>query len=78
MVALLELAVRHHVAVVPFGGGTSVTGGLVARRSGFAGVLSLDLVRMKGIRDVDPVSMTAVLEPGLRGPRPRRCWPPTA
>ena len=59
---------RHHVAVVPFGGGTSVTGGLVARRSGFAGVLSLDLVRMKGIRDVDPVSMTAVLEPGLRGP----------
>ena len=68
VVALLELAVRHHVAVVPFGGGTSVTGGLVARRSGFAGVLSLDLVRMKGIRDVDPVSMTAVLEPGLRGP----------
>ena len=68
VVALLELAVRHRVAVVPFGGGTSVTGGLVARRSGFAGVLSLDLVRMKGIRDVDPVSMTAVLEPGLRGP----------
>ena len=68
VVALLELAVRHHAAVVPFGGGTSVTGGLVARRSGFSGVLSLDLVRMKGIRDVDPVSMTAVLEPGLRGP----------
>src|SRR6478735_5303533 len=62
VVALLELAVRHHVAVVPFGGGTSVTGGLVARRSGFAGVLLLDLARMKGIRDVDPVSMTAVLE----------------
>ncbi|MET1059709.1 MAG: FAD-binding oxidoreductase [Nocardioides sp.] len=68
VVALLGLAVRHHIAVVPFGGGTSVTGGLVARRAGFAGVLSLDLVRMKGIRDVDPVSMTAVLEPGLRGP----------
>ena len=68
VVALLDLAVRHHVAVVPFGGGTSVTGGLVARRSGFAGVLSLDLVRLKGIRDVDAVSMTAVLEPGLRGP----------
>ncbi len=66
--AVLELAVRRHLAVVPFGGGTSVTGGLVARREGYAGVLSLDLVRMKGIRDVDPVSMTAVLEPGLRGP----------
>src|SRR3546814_8912540 len=62
------LAVRHHVALVPFGGGTSVTGGLVARREGFAGVLSLDLVRMKALREVDTVSMTAVLEPGLRGP----------
>ena len=68
VVALLEVAVRHHLAVVPFGGGTSVTGGLVARREGYAGVVSLDLVRMKGIREVDPVSMTAVLEPGLRGP----------
>ena len=45
--AVLDLAVEHHLAVVPFGGGTSVTGGLVARREGFAGVLSLDLVRMK-------------------------------
>nr|WP_179503900.1 FAD-binding oxidoreductase [Nocardioides daedukensis] len=66
--AVIELAVRHHVALVPFGGGTSVTGGLVARREGFAGVLSLDLVRMKAAREVDTVSMTAVLEPGLRGP----------
>jgi len=65
---LLELAVRHHVAVVPFGGGTSVTGGLVARREGFVGVLSLDLLRMKALRELDKVSMTVVLEPGLRGP----------
>ena len=66
--ALLEVAARHHVAVVPFGGGTSVVGGLVARREGFAGVVSLDLVRMKRLLAVDPVSMTATLEPGLRGP----------
>ncbi len=39
--------VEHHVAVVPFGGGTCVTGGLAARRDGFAGLVSLDLVRMK-------------------------------
>src|SRR6476469_2195521 len=55
-------------AVVPFGGGTSVTGGLAARRDGYAGLVSLDLVRMKRLVDVDPVSMTATLEPGLRGP----------
>ena len=66
--AVLALAVEHHLAVVPFGGGTSVTGGLVARREGYAGVLSLDLVRMKRLVAVDHVSMTATLEPGLRGP----------
>ena len=66
--ALLALAVEHHVAVVPFGGGTSVTGGLAARRDGYAGVVSLDLVRMKRLVAVDHESMTAVLEPGLRGP----------
>ena len=66
--AVLAWAVDHHVAVVPFGGGTCVTGGLAARRDGFAGLLSLDLVRMKRLVSVDHESMTAVLEPGLRGP----------
>lgn len=66
--AVLAWAVEHHVAVVPFGGGTSVTGGLAARRDGYAGLVSLDLVRMKSLLAVDPVSMTATLEPGLRGP----------
>ncbi len=66
--AVLAWAVEHHVAVVPFGGGTCVTGGLVARRDGFAGLVSLDLVRMKRLVSVDHESMTAVLEPGLRGP----------
>jgi alkyldihydroxyacetonephosphate synthase len=66
--AVLEVAGRHRVAVVPFGGGTSVTGGLVARREGRAGVVSLDLLRMKRLLTADRVSMTATLEPGLRGP----------
>jgi alkyldihydroxyacetonephosphate synthase len=66
--SVLDVAVRHRLAVVPFGGGTAVTGGLVARREGFAGVVSLDLVRMNRLLAVDPVSMTATLEPGMRGP----------
>ncbi len=66
--AVLAWAVEHHVAAVPFGGGTCVTGGLAARRDGFAGLVSLDLVRMKRLLSVDHESMTAVLEPGLRGP----------
>src|SRR5665809_39382 len=53
VVALLAHAVEHRIAVVPFGGGTCVTGGLAARRDGYAGLVSLDLVRMKR-----PVSYT--------------------
>jgi alkyldihydroxyacetonephosphate synthase len=66
--AVLEWCVRRHVAVVPFGGGTSVVGGLAARREGYTAVIALDLVRMKRLVAVDRTSMTAVLEPGLRGP----------
>jgi alkyldihydroxyacetonephosphate synthase len=68
VVAVLAWATEHRVAVVPFGGGTCVTGGLAARRDGFAGLVSIDLVRMKRLLAVDEVSMTATLEPGLRGP----------
>ena len=60
---------ERHVALVPFGGGTSVVGGLVARREGYAGVVSLDLLRFDRLLDVDTDSMTATLEPGLRGPQ---------
>src|SRR6478609_7090224 len=67
--ALIAWAVERHVALVPFGGGTSVVGGLVARREGYAGVVSLDLVRMDRLVAVDTDSMTATLEPGLRGPQ---------
>jgi alkyldihydroxyacetonephosphate synthase len=66
--AVVDWCVRRHVALVPFGGGTSVVGGLTARRDGFAGVISLDLGRLDRLVEVDTDSMTAVLEPGLRGP----------
>lgn len=70
VVALLEWAAAERVAVVPFGGGTAVTGGLVAdpASAGLTGVISLDLGRMRRLLALDPVSSTATLEPGLRGP----------
>lgn len=67
--AVINWCVAHHVALVPFGGGTSVVGGLAARRDGYAGVISLDLLRFDRLLEVDHESMTAVLEPGLRGPQ---------
>ncbi|THJ08398.1 FAD-binding oxidoreductase [Nocardioides sp.] len=68
--AVLDFAQEHRLAVVPFGGGTAVTGGLVADpdAAGLAGVVSLDLGRMRRLLAIDTVSSTATLEPGLRGP----------
>jgi len=70
--AILAWAVEHRVAVVPFGGGTSVAGGLVAAAEPFAGVVSLDLVDMDRLLAVDTVNMTATFQPGVRGPEAER------
>ncbi len=70
--AVLRICAEQGVAVVPFGGGTSVVGGLEAPREGFAGVVSLDLGRMDAVEAVDERSLTAVLGPGLRLPEAER------
>ncbi|WP_433259003.1 FAD-binding oxidoreductase [Streptosporangium sp. CA-135522] len=69
VLALLRICAEHRVAVVPFGGGTSVVGGLVAARRGFAGVVALDLARLNRLVSVDAESMVAEIEPGLRAPQ---------
>jgi alkyldihydroxyacetonephosphate synthase len=57
------------VAVVPFGGGTSVVGGVEpAVGEGFAGVASLDLAALAGVAEVDPVSRAALVRAGTTGP----------
>ncbi|MGA5647713.1 FAD-binding oxidoreductase [Streptomyces seoulensis] len=66
VLAVLRACAAHRVAVVPFGGGTSVVGGLAPERREF---IALDLRRMDALLDLDPVSRTAVLQPGLRGPQ---------
>jgi alkyldihydroxyacetonephosphate synthase len=68
VLAVLRACAEQRVAVVPFGGGTSVVGGLTPLRAGFDGVVALDLRRMGRVLAVDAESQTAVLEPGLRGP----------
>jgi alkyldihydroxyacetonephosphate synthase len=66
---LLRCCSEWRIAVVPFGGGTSVVGGLEPDASGFAGVVALDMRRMNALAELDEVSRLAVLEPGLRGPQ---------
>ncbi|GIK78040.1 MAG: alkyldihydroxyacetonephosphate synthase [Actinomycetes bacterium] len=65
--ATLAACADAGVAVVPFGGGTSVVGGVEPERGGFERLAALDLTALRAAA-VDPVSMTARLGPGLRGP----------
>ncbi|WP_121437756.1 FAD-binding oxidoreductase [Actinomadura pelletieri] len=70
VVAVLRACARYRVAVVPFGGGTSVVGGLAPSGPGGApdAFVALDLRRMDALVSIDEVSRTAVLQPGLRAP----------
>ena len=70
--SLIESCVEHDVGVVPFGGGTSVVGGVKALRGGKSAVVVLDLTRLDGLVALDPVSRVAVLQAGVTGPEAER------
>lgn len=69
VLAVLAYCARHAVAVVPFGGGTSVVGGVDPVRGRFDTVIALDLRRLDRLTEIDPISGTATLGAGLTGPR---------
>ncbi len=64
---VLGLCATEGVAVVPFGGGTSVVGGVEPLRGDHDRLISLDLTRLRMV-EVDRRSLTACLGAGLRGP----------
>ncbi|HUR83920.1 MAG TPA: FAD-binding oxidoreductase [Solirubrobacteraceae bacterium] len=67
--ALLEWAAGANVAVVPYGGGTSVTGGVQCEiPERFDGALSLDLGAMDRVLQIDEVSRAASIQAGAIGP----------
>jgi alkyldihydroxyacetonephosphate synthase len=70
--ALLPACADARVAIVPFGGGTSVVGGVEPVADGFAGAVSLDLGRLDRVVSIDGISLTARLEAGLLGPEVER------
>jgi alkyldihydroxyacetonephosphate synthase len=65
--AVLGWAEAEGAAVVPFGGGTSVCGGVEARVRE-RGVVSLDLRRLDRVLEVDPTSLAARIQAGATGP----------
>lgn len=67
--AVLDWATGAKAAVIPYGGGTSVVGGVEAAIGGaYAGVVSLDLTGLDHVLEVDDVSLAARMEGGIRGP----------
>jgi alkyldihydroxyacetonephosphate synthase len=64
---VLEVCAKEGIAVVPFGGGTSVVGGVEPLRGTHSRLVSLDLARLRDV-SVDRRSLTARLGAGLRGP----------
>ncbi|HWA29995.1 MAG TPA: FAD-binding oxidoreductase [Rhizomicrobium sp.] len=65
---VLSYASDNGIAVVPFGGGTSVVGSVTGDPGAFGAVIALDLSGMDRLIDVDAVSRTATAEAGIYGP----------
>jgi alkyldihydroxyacetonephosphate synthase len=64
---VIEIGAREGIAIVPFGGGTSVVGGVAPLRGAHERVISLDLGALQDV-EIDRRSLTARLGAGLRGP----------
>jgi alkyldihydroxyacetonephosphate synthase len=68
--ALLDWCTEEGAAAIPYGGGTSVVGGVEpAVGEGYAGAVSIDLKRLDRVLEVDAVSRAARIQAGASGPR---------
>jgi alkyldihydroxyacetonephosphate synthase len=66
---VLETCAERRLAVIPYGGGSSVVGGVEPRVGhGYRGVVSLDLGRIAGVAEIDEVSSAARIRAGTLGP----------
>jgi alkyldihydroxyacetonephosphate synthase len=67
---LLEWCADARAAAIPYGGGTSVVGGVEpAVGDDYAGVVSIDLSRLDRVLEVDSVSRAARIQAGATGPQ---------
>lgn len=68
VVEVLQRAADWGAVVIPFGGGTSVVGGVEPRLTDRP-VVSLDMTRMNRLVEVDETSLAARIQAGARGPQ---------
>jgi alkyldihydroxyacetonephosphate synthase len=67
--AVLSWSADEGAAAIPYGGGTSVVGGVEPRmREEYPGVVSIDLRRMDRVMEVDATSKAARIQAGATGP----------
>jgi alkyldihydroxyacetonephosphate synthase len=66
--AMLDWAGRADATVTPFGGGSSVCGGVEPKRNGHKGAVTIDLRQMDKVKEVDKTSRAALIEGGTYGP----------
>jgi alkyldihydroxyacetonephosphate synthase len=68
--AVLNWCADEGAAAIPYGGGTSVVGGVEPRmREEYPAAVSIDLRRMDRVLEVDAVSKAARIQAGATGPR---------
>jgi alkyldihydroxyacetonephosphate synthase len=66
---VLEWCEHDRLAAIPYGGGTSVVGGVTPRiDSAYAGAVSIDLRSLDRVLELDPVSRAARIQAGAPGP----------
>jgi alkyldihydroxyacetonephosphate synthase len=68
--AILNFCDDEKAAAIPYGGGTSVVGGVEPRmREEYPAVVTIDLRRMDRVLEVDAISKAARIQAGATGPR---------
>ena len=78
VLAVLAACDARRIAVVPFGGGTSVVGGVDPDAGAHAHVIALDLSRTAGLIALDERRCSPRSAPGPPARRPRSCSAPAA
>jgi alkyldihydroxyacetonephosphate synthase len=69
LVALLDWCSSVRLAAIPYGGGSSVCGGVEARLpGGYRGAISIDLSKLDRVLEIDRTSRAARIQAGIFGP----------
>ncbi len=68
LVTLVRFAADHSLALIPYGGGSSVVGGVEALPGDKAAVITVDMTGMSRVLGIDEDSLTATVQAGIYGP----------